>query len=179
MFIPFYVNDYNEFKNEVLKSGQFTEEDTRDFVQPFLNNQFAPVQGILEYTKMQPEIYLCYSMSKNGRGFDTKGVAVLSPAGKEQYAYSYFFILHELTHSITDPIMGETISSTDKNHDTVEKMVFLFDYYLLERKAPEQLWEYLDFIKIDKQQINADELEEIYQKPDAYLQKIHKIINEI
>jgi hypothetical protein len=86
--------------------------------------------------------------------------------------------LHELTHSITDPIIGGNIYSTDKKHDAVEKMVFLFDYYLLKKKAPEQLSAYLDF-KIDNQHIDADSLEKMYQIPDEYLQKLHKIINEI
>jgi hypothetical protein len=129
MFIPFYVKDYDEFKSEVLKSGQFPDEDARDFVQPFLktmekeqdfyysywnkkiksdeqnrseyitylNNQFAPIKGILEYKKMKPEIYLCYSMSKNGRGFDkngTKGVAVLSPASKEQRIHIFLHCMN-------------------------------------------------------------------------------------
>ncbi len=169
-YLPYWDNLWESDKQN---RSQFIE---------YLNTQFSPIQNLLDYEGIIPEIYLCYSMSKNGRGFDkngTKCVAVLSPTNEEKYSYSYFFVLHELTHVITDPIVGVAVSPVGEDHNIIENLVFLFDYYLLENLAPEQLPEYLDYIKIDDQQITNDKLEEIYEIKDEYKQKLHEIVDTI
>ena len=94
-------------------------------------------------------VILSHSLQRNGRMFMNPGGAFLylkfpgNEAGMEDIRLQ---LLHECTHPLTDPKLGNDIRMDDGSHDLAEYQVFLYDEFLIERKAPELLERYRDWI---------------------------------
>ena len=126
---------------------QNDQENTNEF-RTFLNDNFSPIKCIFSYKRKTPLIALSYSMSKYGRGLsdsDHLKAAVKSPNSAEDYDYSYFSSFHEMTHNITDSLIEGPTSAIDTNHEMIETLAILFDYYLLKDRYPKKVDDYLKY----------------------------------
>jgi hypothetical protein len=163
------------------------QEDTKvyeDFCN-YLNTNFTSINGLFQYTGCTPKVILSYSMNRNGRGYTDKNgnhlVAVLSPE-KDNFTYSYFFILHEFTHNVTDPIINNEVAVNSGEHEIIESLAIYFDYLLLKKENPEMIDSYL---KTSSQAmglnyiIGEQEFKEKFCPDAAYEKTLQKIIDEI
>jgi hypothetical protein len=105
-------------------------------------------------------IYLCLSMTQNGRGFGSPGIfgaAVKFPESQEEILASFFISLHEMTHQFVDEITlksaaaepgaASTMSGSEgyQIHLLTEKAVIYADYLLCQKFLPEYLEDYFRF----------------------------------
>lgn len=103
-------------------------------------------------------IYLCLSMTRNGRGFssgDYFGAAVKFPEEEKEIMRSFFFSIHEMTHLFMDewtlrqfgyPDAPGSTRSGDEGYDIhllKESAVLYADYLLCKKIQPTFLTDYL------------------------------------
>lgn len=99
----------------------------------FCGRNFIRMSACLaRFTKTQRRIYLSA----------LRAMAVVSAAGMENPAPfpqntegiddTFFTLLHEYSHQITDPLLNTYIRMDNDSHDISENAVILFDYYLIQ-----------------------------------------------
>lgn len=105
--------------------------------------------GFLAALPMKPEVLFSYSLRKNGRAFtgrDSLTVFLTFPEKDGELMGCFLQFLHECTHSVTDPMMNQSIQMADGSHEISEYQVLCFDEYLVEKVCPELAGTYRDWI---------------------------------
>ncbi len=124
-----------------------------------LRDRLSKYSCIFRFYHKSVRIYLSYSMTRNGRGFN--GIPSCFSAdvpfpGRQEDAEDLFFqILHEITHQFTDELLRAHINMHDDSHMLSEKLVFLADYLLIKSIHKKDLDNYLKWAMNDKE--NVDE----------------------
>lgn len=205
-FILTDATTINDVENILLSFNMFTEDDKTFFILPFLdilnnvdksysdywneiNNtvektivetgiteRFNELTWLFDKYNKDIEIYLSYSINKNGRGIysPNKFQAVVpypyhvNP--KYDIDHSFYMAFHEITHQITDNMIGTIINMDDGSHDLSENIVIRVDYYWLKNKKA-----YLKWIAklIDSDELlSVDMFENIFKLPNEIVEKL-------
>jgi len=105
-------------------------------------------------------VYLCLSMTRNGRGFHSKdrfGGAVKFPEKTEDFLPLFIMAIHEMTHQFSDALVMKAEGMDRSQSDTAEGSegyrihmaseygVIYTDYLLIQRFLPDYLKDYLIF----------------------------------
>ena len=105
--------------------------------------------SFFEHLSMKVKVIFSYSLRKNGRAFgDGEALNIYLPfPEKEADEQGCFFqLLHECTHTITDPLLEQEIMMGDGSHDMAEYQVLCYDEYLIAGTETELLEEYCTWI---------------------------------
>ena len=144
------INDeavfYESYWNKLYDTTQILRANFESQIMKELNKY----QVLFSYFKKSAVVGVSYSLTNNGRGFGDHNVfnAVVPFVYHEnQYKNSFYQILHEYTHQFTDIMLGERIRMDDGTHSLSEKLVVLFDYYLIKKLYKQDIDSYLKWIE--------------------------------
>ncbi len=121
----------------------------RKAFESWIKNEMSKYGAVFSHFNKSAVVGMSYSMTNNGRGYgDTASFNVVIPFAMEESGYKSVFyqILHEYTHQFTDRLVSESIRMDDGTHDTSEKAVILFDYYLIKALSKEDSDSYLKWV---------------------------------
>ena len=91
---------------------------------------------------------LSHSLTRFGRGLGSGGeltAIVPCPVSDEGIPDAFFQLLHEYSHSVTDPHVAANIRMDDGTHMLAEYYVILFDHYLVKRVRPQDSEAYMRY----------------------------------
>lgn len=167
---------YFDYWEEQYRELQNKRRDVEAQIEKMLENY----KSIFEYYKKTPIIYLSLSISSNGRGFfkneNELYAAVPFPENPKDLSSTFIIILHEFTHQITDWLLQTEIRMNDDSHDLTEKMVILFDYYIIKEIEPNLLDAYfqwfLTYITTTDDTLSEVEFLELLSIPDSIRQQL-------
>lgn len=138
---PFYYSVRDEFLNEnadlITKTEGYIKKSLGDF------------SCIFNYTgKSAAMASLSHSLTRFGRGMssrDTFGAIAPCPGTEAEIPNAFFQLLHEYSHTITDPCVGKNINMRDGSHMIAEYYVILFDHYLIKAIRPQDSEAYMKY----------------------------------
>ncbi len=137
-YFDFWKNKINIIKDECVKAENIIRE------------KLDLYSCIFDYYNKSALAFLSLSITRNGRGFggiDNSFSALIPfPKSSEQVNNSFFVLLHEYTHQITDELLKTNINMEDGSHDISENMVILFDFYLIKSLNKADVEKYLEWI---------------------------------
>ena len=137
-YFDFWENKINIVKDECVKAENIIRE------------KLDLYRCIFDYYNKSALAFLSLSITRNGRGFggiDNYFSALIPfPKSLKQINNSFFVLLHEYTHQITDELLRSNINMKDGSHDISENMVILFDYYLITSLDKANVEKYLKWI---------------------------------
>ena len=172
-FILTHAETVDDVSDVLLNNTQFTDNDKQFFIIPFINilrsedesysaywneinnknqfeaeisEKFSELKWLFEKYNKDIDIYLSYSITKNGRGIysPNKYQAVVPYPFHVNPRYDvnhcFYIAFHEITHQITDNMIRSDINMDDGSHDLSEKIVILADYYWLNDKTAYLRW---------------------------------------
>lgn len=150
--LDFYESYWNEKYN-------FAIAQRKEF-EAWMSSELAKYQRLFTYFNKKPFVALSFALTCNGRGFGSDksfNAAVPFPTDKSRYKDTFFQIIHEYTHQFTDILLESDINMKDGSHDSSEKSVILFDYYLIKSLYPNETDLYLEWIGKTESIVNCDE----------------------
>ncbi len=105
-------------------------------IENLLRAKFHPYECLFGSLHQNTAAYLSFSLTRNGRGFSSRdgepGAFAPFPQNTEGIDDTFFTLLHEYSHQITDPLLNTYIRMDNDSHDISENAVILFDYYLIQ-----------------------------------------------
>lgn len=129
---------------------------------------------------------ISYSMTCNGRGLYASDVfAAVVPFTEEEREYisTFLQLLHEYTHTFTDPMLQQDISMEDGSHNFSEYVVMVFDYYLIKALCPEDLEDYLCYmsrcITGEEEPISEELLFSVLTLRTQWHEKLQQLVKDI
>jgi hypothetical protein len=158
-------NEYQTFYRDCWKKeqgrlaaikGQFEE-----FVTTNGEKIFSP---IMKKEKKDAVVYLCLSMTRNGRGFGSRnrfGAAIKFPEKGEEFLPRLIMAIHEMTHQFSDALVmkAENIDYSQSStmagsegyrvHMASEYGVIYAEYLLFQKFLPEYLRDYVLYFSDD------------------------------
>lgn len=156
-----YLTYWREYDNELFDKKMETER--------YFNARIAEMKLFFDYfsscAKMKINVSFSHSLRKNGRAFGQgNNLFVMLPFPDESHSKeaSFFQLVHECTHSITDPLIRE-IRMDDGSHDIAEYQVILYDLWLFEQIDAKYARRYTEWIS-----------KEILDECDENLSEEHK-----
>lgn len=136
---------YEEYWNKLYDTTLMLRKD----FELWAKNEMSKYEVLFTYFDKFAEVRMSYSLTNNGRGCknDSSFNAVVPfPFKESNYKNVFYQILHEYTHQFTDEFVSENIRVDDGTHDIAEKVVILFDYYLIKKLNKEDTDSYLKWI---------------------------------
>lgn len=124
-------------------------EEARRNAQAWFQEAFAGCQPFFSHSGKAAMAGFSFSMTCNGRGFGSEKFLqayVPFPEGEAAFQDTFFQLLHEFTHQVTDPICSRQIRMDDGSHLLSEKAVMLFDYFFLQKVIPQRKEAYLRWV---------------------------------
>jgi hypothetical protein len=118
-------------------------------------------------------IYLCPVMRRNGRGVPVNqeqrvlfNVVAPLPESKEEALQSFFVVLHETTHRLTDSLVDSAPGVPEPERATArENAAFYADHVFLKVHHPRHDVSYMNFfMNLEGSKLTADELESEFLK---------------
>lgn len=105
---------------------------------------------VFDYYNKSALAFLSLSITRNGRGFggiDNYFSALIPfPKSLKLINNSFFVLLHEYTHQITNELLKTNINMGDGSHDISESLVILFDFYLIKSLDKANVDKYLEWV---------------------------------
>lgn len=130
-------------------------------------------------------IYLSYSITKNGRASgnnDSFFVLTLFANSVSYYYRTFFQILHEYTHQLTDTLLSN-VSMNDHSHTIAEHLVIVADYYIVKSMDHASIGYYFDWLNngFDNTiQISTDEeFFDMFKLDDDTYLELKKLLHNI
>jgi len=152
------VVEYQTFYREFWKQQNGQRTALKERFRTLFEESGLKLLGPALKGKKGVVIYLCLSMTRNGRGFssgDYFGAAVKFPEQEDEILKSFFMSIHEMTHLFLDEwtlrqsgrpdATGSTLSGSERYeiHLLKEKAVLYADYLLCKKILPIFLTDYL------------------------------------
>jgi hypothetical protein len=118
-------------------------------------------------------IYLCPVMKRNGRGIPVNqeqrvlfNVVAPLPESKEEALRSFFVVLHETTHRLTDSLVDSGPGVPEPEWTTIrENAAFYADHVFLKAHHPRHHVSYMNFfLNLEGSKLTTDELESEFLK---------------
>lgn len=134
--------------------------EQREEYESWVEVEFKKYQALFSFFGRKAIVGLSYSITCNGRGFGSAqsfNAVVPFVIEKNKYQDTFYQILHEYTHQFTDEIVSNKIRMDDGTHDLSEKVVILFDYYLVKNLCPREVDLYLNWVGSTCNISNCDE----------------------
>jgi hypothetical protein len=161
-------------------------EQAREHLAAYLTKEWEKYKALGSYFHKNRAIAgISYSMTCNGRGLYAGDIFVAVVPFKEEereYKRTFLQLLHEYTHTFTDPMLQQNISMEDGSHNFSEYVVMIFDYYLINALCPEDLEEYLDylcFITGEEGPITEELLFSGIKLPAQWHEKLKQLVKDI
>lgn len=162
-------------------------EQARECLEAYLTKEWHKYKVLGSYFQKPRAIAgICYSITCNGRGLGHyEAFLAIVPFAEEEKEYKRTFLqlLHEYTHSFTDPMLQQNISMEDGSHDFSENVVMIFDYYLIKALCPEDLEEYLHFASLlitgKEEPISEELLLSAFELPAQWHEKLQQLVQDI
>lgn len=137
-YFNFWENTIHTIKDECVQAENILREKLNLY------------RCIFEYYNRSALVLLSLSITRNGRGFsgidNCFSALIPFPKSLSQIDNSFFILLHEYTHQITDELLRTDINMDDGSHDISENVVILFDFYLLKFLNKPDVEKYLKWI---------------------------------
>lgn len=125
----------NIFYSDYWKGMIHTAQEKRVSSEEYIKESLQKYSCLFRYfEKNSAVVCFSFSLTRNGRGLGNENAfaaIVPYPQNDAEYQNCFFTLLHEYTHSFTDALIGSDINMKDGSHDLSEKVVILFDYYLI------------------------------------------------
>lgn len=174
-YFKFWTNTIHTIKEECVQ------------VENILKEKLNLYRCIFEYYNKSALALLSLSVTRNGRG--SGGIencfSALIPFPKSlcQIDNSFFILLHEYTHQITDELLGSDIHMNDGSHDISENVVILFDFYLLKFLNEADAEKYLKWIA-EKSGYTGNAISEttflsVFNVDNFLKDKMHTLLHQI
>jgi hypothetical protein len=118
-------------------------------------------------------IYLCPVMKRNGRGVIVNqeqrvlfNLVAPLPESKDEALHSFFVILHETTHRLTDPFVDSASEMPEAQKGSArENLAFYADHVYLKTRHPQHHAAYLKFfLNLDRSNLSPSALESEFLK---------------
>lgn len=123
------------FYSDYWEQVYLAHMDSRSSVESYILQALAKYDRLWDYCKKEAAVVaFSFSLTRNGRGLgnDNAFTAIVPyPSSEDVYADSFFTLLHEYTHQITDARLLTNIYMKDGSHALSENAAILFDYYIL------------------------------------------------
>jgi hypothetical protein len=138
-------------------------------------------------------IYLCPVMKRNGRGVPVNqeqrvlwNIVAPLPENSSEAVQSFFIVLHETTHRVTDPLVESVAGPESSARDTViyENAAFYADHVYLKKSFPQYDLVYLKFfLSLDNSTMPAVQLENEFLKSyplsDGLKRQIEQLVKNL
>jgi len=178
------INDECGFYEDYWKKQYDGTSMLRNEFELHIKNEFNQYKVIFSHFKKSAVVGISYSLTNNGRGFGDPSVfqaVVPFVYDEKSYKYSFFQILHEYTHQFTNAMLDGEIRMDDGTHALSEKVVILFDYYLVKALNSQDLNSYLEWIEMTLNIGFRDENEFLsaFQIKNNINEKLLGLINQI
>lgn len=162
-------------------------EQARECLKAYLTKEWEKYKVLGSYFhKNRALAGISYSMTCSGRGLYASDVFVaVVPFAEEEREYKSTFLqlLHEYTHTFTDPMLQQDINMADGSHNFSEYMVMIFDYYLIKALCPEDLEDYLRFVSLfiigKEEPISEELLFSSLVLPEQWHEKLQQLVKDI
>lgn len=199
-FILTKANTIDDVESILLSNNRFTKDDRQSFIIPFINilrnedktyniywnnivkNDRYEIEIASKFNEVihrfnkDIDIYLSFGITKNGRGIlslDKYQAVVPYPFhvnNKYDINHCFYMAFHELTHQITDSMIGTIINMDDGSHDLSERIVMRADYYWLKDKESYLKW--LARLSGSDTLLTVDMFEKIWYLPNDIIEKL-------
>ena len=177
----FYSNYWERLFHATYNKRLIAEE--------YVTNALQKYCCLFEYFKKDSAVvYYSFSLTRNGRGIGNENSTILTatipyPTTEIEYKKAFFTLLHEFTHQFTDPLLATDINMKDGSHDLSEKVVILFDYYLIEALDKSDIASYFIWLAQNSgnENITIDNTQflSIFKIPDSLNSVLISMINNI
>lgn len=165
---------------QLAKEGEFGLED-------YLEKSLEKYNILGDYfRKLKAVVGLSFSMTCEGRGMgnpDTFITVIPHSHDEKDYQNLSLQVLHENTHQFTDGMLQQNISMDDGTHLFSEKVVMVFDYYLIKALCPEDLEGYLRFLSQVAENEGSIMTEETFlsafELPDSWHERLQQLVKDI
>ena len=162
-------------------------EQAREHLAAYLTKEWEKYKVLGSYFHKNRAIAgISYSMTCFGRGLYAGDIFVAVVPFKEEereYKRTFLQLLHEYTHTFTDPMLQQNISMEDGSHNFSEYVVMIFDYYLIKALCPEDLEDYLCYmsrcITGEEEPISEELLFSELELPAQWHEKLQQLVKDI
>lgn len=141
---PFYLPYWEE---QYAKS-----RENRERMETMMRSRLSALSPLFAYAHKSPLAYFSYSITRNGRGIGGLGSTLCAvvpfPQQEKDDDNTFFTLLHEYTHQLTDGLLQTSIHMDDGSHNLSENVVILFDYFLVASVCESLVPAYLDWIAL-------------------------------
>lgn len=180
-----FLERENLFYSDYWERKFYHEQDKRLLAENYMKDTIQKYRCLFQYFKREPAV-VCFSFSltRNGRGLgnETSFSAIVPfPKDSTDYFNCFFQLLHEYTHQFTDALIGSSIQMSDGSHDLSEKLVILFDYYLIKALNKADIEAYLAWLAKIGENEAVSELEflSFFKIPEALNNTLLSLVEEI
>jgi len=138
-----------EFYEEYWNNLYDITSTYRKKFESWIKKEMNKYEALFSYFNKYAVVGMSYSLTNNGRGYGSASsfnAVIPFPYDENEYKNIFFQILHEYTHQFTDKLISENIRMDDGTHDLSEKVVILFDYYLIKKLYKEDIDFYLKWL---------------------------------
>ncbi len=137
-YFDFWENKINIYKDYCVKAENI------------IRKKLELYSCVFDYYNKSALTILSLSITRNGRGFggiDNYFSALIPfPKSLKLINNSFFVLLHEYTHQITNELLKPNINMEDGSHDISESLVILFDFYLIKSLDKANVDKYLEWV---------------------------------
>ena len=162
-------------------------EQAREHLTAYLTKEWEKYKVLGSYFQKSRAIAgISYSITCNGRGlghYDAFLAVVPFAEEEKTYKMTFLQLLHEYTHTFTDPMLQQNISMEDGSHNFSEYVVMIFDYYLIKALCPEDLADYLCYmsrcITGEEEPISEELLFSELELPAQWHEKLQQLVKDI
>ena len=162
-------------------------EQAREHLAAYLTKEWEKYKVLGSYFHKNRAIAgISYSMTCFGRGLYAGDIFVAVVPFKEEereYKRTFLQMLHEYTHTFTDPMLQQNINMEDGSHTLSEYVVMIFDYYLIKALCPEDLEDYLCYmsrcITGEEEPISEELLFSELELPAQWHEKLQQLVKDI
>jgi hypothetical protein len=195
-FSRLLVNEYQTFYRDYWEKEQERLAAVKRQFEEFVTTNGKKVfSSIMKKENKGAVVFLCLSMTRNGRGFSARdrfGGAVKFPEKTEEFLPGFITAIHEMTHQFSDALVwkaegvdysqSSTVEGSEgyRVHMASEFGVIYADYRLFQKFLPEYLKDYLLFFSEafgkDVKGKSLDELEKMFSASIKLSDKSKKAI---
>jgi hypothetical protein len=152
--MEFFINPFIELlDDEALFYFDYWEKECQlkeqKIAEKAIKDKLDSYKFIFDYYKKSVIVYFSISITRNGRGFggsNNFSALIPFPKSQDEINNSFYTLLHEYTHQITDIMLKTNINMQDGSHSISENMVILFDYYIIKSVCEADLEIYFNWI---------------------------------
>jgi hypothetical protein len=178
----FYKN-YRDIRTELDQQGyerflKFWKADGMKMLYPWAQKSNVNVFNI----------YLCPVIMRNGRGVPIKqeqrvlfNIVAPLPETSSEAEHSFFVVLHETTHRLTDNLVDGQTDSKSVIRDPVvyENAAFYADHIYLKKSFPQYDGDYMKFfLSLDNTNLRAAQLESEFMKSYPVTDSLKRVIEQ-